>query len=80
MAATVEVIERLEVEADAGGVRSSEELAVRLAAIVAELMTPQDDPRIDVSHRPAVVLMTGVDARARRPRSERSLTTCARPA
>ncbi len=61
VAATVEVIERLEVEADAGGVRSPEELAERLAAIVAELMTPQGDPRIDVSHRPAVVLMTGVN-------------------
>jgi fused signal recognition particle receptor len=61
VAATVEVIERLEVEADAGGVRSPEELADRLAAIVAELMTPQGDPRIDVSHRPAVVLMTGVN-------------------
>jgi fused signal recognition particle receptor len=61
VAATVEVIERLESEAEAGGLRSSEELADRLAAIVAELMTPRGDPRIDVSHRPAVVLMTGVN-------------------
>jgi fused signal recognition particle receptor len=61
VAATVEVIERLESEAEAGGLRSSEELADRLAAIVAELMTPHGDPRIDVSHRPAVVLMTGVN-------------------
>jgi fused signal recognition particle receptor len=61
VAATVEVIERLESEAEAGGLRSSEELADRLAAIVAELMTPHGDPRIDVSQRPAVVLMTGVN-------------------
>jgi fused signal recognition particle receptor len=61
VAATVEVIERLESEAEGGGVRSAEELADRLATIVAELMTPHGDPRIDVSHRPAVVLMTGVN-------------------
>jgi fused signal recognition particle receptor len=61
VAATVEVIERLESEAEAGGLSSPEQLAERLAAIVAELMTPRDDPRIDVSHRPAVVLMTGVN-------------------
>jgi fused signal recognition particle receptor len=61
VAATVEVIERLESEAEAGGLRSSEELGERLAAIVAELMRPDGDPRIDVSHRPAVMLMTGVN-------------------
>jgi fused signal recognition particle receptor len=55
------VIERLEAEADSGGLRSSDELGDRLAAIVAELMAPEGDPRIDVSHRPAVVLMTGVN-------------------
>jgi fused signal recognition particle receptor len=59
--ATVEVIERLEAEADAGGLRTPEELGDRLAAIVAELMTPHGDARIDVSHRPAVVLVTGVN-------------------
>jgi fused signal recognition particle receptor len=61
VAATVEVIERLEAEAESGGLRSAEDLSDRLAAIVAELMTPRGDPRIDVSHRPAVVLMTGVN-------------------
>jgi fused signal recognition particle receptor len=59
--ATVTVIQRLEAEADSGGLRSSDELGDRLAAIVAELMAPGGDPRIDVSHRPAVVLMTGVN-------------------
>jgi fused signal recognition particle receptor len=61
VAATVEVIERLEAEADAGGLRSADELGDRLAAIVAELMRPRADSRIDVSHRPAVILMTGVN-------------------
>ena len=61
VAATVTVIERLEAEADAGGLRTPDELAERLAAIVAELMRPEGDPRIDVSHRPAVLLMTGVN-------------------
>jgi fused signal recognition particle receptor len=61
VAATVEVIERLEAEADAGGLRSADELGERLAAIVAELMRPRGDSRIDVSHRPAVILMTGVN-------------------
>ena len=59
--ATVTVIERLEAEADGGGLRSAEELGDRLAAIVAELMQPPGDPRIDVSERPAVVLVTGVN-------------------
>jgi fused signal recognition particle receptor len=59
--ATVTVIERLEAEADAGGLRSAEDLVDRLAAIVADLMQPPGDPRIDVKHRPAVVLMTGVN-------------------
>jgi fused signal recognition particle receptor len=61
VAATVEVIERLEAEADAGGLRTADELSERLAAIVAELMRPEGDPRIDVSERPAVLLMTGVN-------------------
>jgi len=61
VAATVTVIERLEAEADAGGLRTPEELSERLAAIVAELMRPEGDARIDVSHRPSVLLMTGVN-------------------
>jgi len=61
VSATVEVIERLEAEADGGGLRTADELGDRLAAIVAELMRPEGDPRIDVSHRPAVVLVTGVN-------------------
>jgi fused signal recognition particle receptor len=59
--ATVEVIERLEAAADAGGLVTPEDLRAQLADIVAELMTPPGDPRIDVSRRPSVVLVTGVN-------------------
>src|SRR4051794_38921279 len=61
VAATVEVIERLEGEADAGGLRSPEELSDRLAAVVAEPMRTVGDPRIDVRHPPAGIPMAGVD-------------------
>jgi fused signal recognition particle receptor len=59
--ATVTVIERLEADATAGRLTTSAELTSRLTGIVAELMTPQGDPRIDVSEHPAVVLVTGVN-------------------
>ena len=59
--ATVTVIERLEAEAAAGRLTTSADLTTRLTEIVAELMTPEGDPRIDVNHRPAVILMTGVN-------------------
>jgi fused signal recognition particle receptor len=59
--ATVAVIERLEAEASAGRLTTSAELTSRLSEIVAELMTPEGDPRIDVSERPAVLLVTGVN-------------------
>jgi fused signal recognition particle receptor len=59
--ATVTVIERLEAEAAAGRLTTASDLTERLTAIVAELMTPVDDPRIDITHRPSVILMTGVN-------------------
>ncbi len=59
--ATVTVIERLEAEAAAGRLTTPADLTTRLTEIVAELMTPEGDPRIDVNHRPAVILMTGVN-------------------
>ena len=59
--ATVAVIERLEAEASAGRLTTSSELTSRLSEIVAELMTPEGDPRIDVSEHPAVLLVTGVN-------------------
>ncbi|MGN6378246.1 MAG: signal recognition particle-docking protein FtsY [Gaiellales bacterium] len=59
--ATVTVIEQLEAEAAAGRLTTSADLTTRLTAIVAELMTPEGDPRIDISMRPAVMLVTGVN-------------------
>jgi fused signal recognition particle receptor len=59
--ATVTVIERLEADANAGRLSTAAELTKRLSEIVAELMTPEGDPRIDVSERPAVLLVTGVN-------------------
>jgi fused signal recognition particle receptor len=59
--ATVAVIERLEAEADAGRLTTADELTNRLQAIVAELMTPAEDARIDISERPAVLLVSGVN-------------------
>ena len=59
--ATVTVIERLEADATAGRLTTSAELTTRLTEIVAELMTPEGDPRIDVSEHPAVMLVTGVN-------------------
>ena len=55
--ATVTVIERLEAEAAAGRLTTSADLTGRLTEIVAELMTPEGDPRIDVTHKPSVILM-----------------------
>jgi fused signal recognition particle receptor len=59
--ATVAVIERLEAEADAGRLTTADELSTRLQEIIAELMTPTSDPRIDITHRPAVLLVSGVN-------------------
>jgi fused signal recognition particle receptor len=59
--ATVTVIERLEADADAGRLTTAEELATRLQQIIAELMTPSEDPRIDITAHPAVLLVTGVN-------------------
>jgi fused signal recognition particle receptor len=59
--ATVTVIERLEAEATAGRINTSSDLTERLTAIVTELMTPQGDPRINITQHPSVILMTGVN-------------------
>ncbi len=59
--ATVTVIERLEAESAAGRLTTSADLTGRLTEIVAELMTPEGDARIDVTHTPSVILMTGVN-------------------
>jgi len=61
--ATVQIVEELEREAAEQGVTSRDELLDRLAAIVARLLQPDqpDDRLIDVSGRPSVVLMVGVN-------------------
>jgi fused signal recognition particle receptor len=59
--ATVAVIERLEAEADAGRLTTADELSTRLQEIIAELMTPAADPRIDITAHPAVLLVSGVN-------------------
>ena len=59
--ATVAVIERLEAEADAGRLTTADELSTRLQEIIAELMTPEADPRIDITAHPAVLLVSGVN-------------------
>ncbi len=59
--ASVAVIERLEAEADAGRLTTADDLTRKLAEIVTELMTPRGDQRIDISHRPSVLLVSGVN-------------------
>jgi fused signal recognition particle receptor len=59
--ATVVVIERLEAEAAAGTLATAEQLTARLQEVIAELMTPEGDARIDISHTPSVLLVTGVN-------------------
>jgi fused signal recognition particle receptor len=59
--ATVAVIERLEAESAAGRLTSRGDLTAALTQIVTELMTPPGDPRIDISHAPSVLLVTGVN-------------------
>ena len=59
--ATVAVIERLEAEAGAGTLATADQLTSRLQEVIAELMAPEVDPRIDVSHAPSVILVSGVN-------------------
>jgi fused signal recognition particle receptor len=57
---TVSIVQTLETEADAGGVRDSQSLIARLREITADHFD-QADTRIDVAHSPAVILMVGVN-------------------
>ena len=59
--ATVSVIERLEADAAAGRLTTAAELAERIQEVIAELMTPAADARIDIAHHPAVLLVSGVN-------------------
>jgi fused signal recognition particle receptor len=58
--ATVEIVGRLEREAATGGLQTAPELTVALRRIVAELLSGAES-RIDLTTRPAVVLVVGVN-------------------
>jgi len=58
--ATVEIIGRLERRAAAGGMAPGEDLAPALAEEIADLLSGAE-ARIDVSHKPTVILMVGVN-------------------
>ncbi len=57
---TAEVVERLEAEARDGGLQG-EALRDRLAALLAEIATPEGEDRVDLRHSPAVILAVGVN-------------------
>ena len=57
---TADVVWRLEAEVDAGTVRGAEAVRERLVELLAEVAGP-DDARIDLSSRPAVVMVVGVN-------------------
>jgi fused signal recognition particle receptor len=57
---TAEVVGRLEAEVDAGSVGGAEAVRERLVELLAEVAGP-DDARIDLSSRPAVVMVVGVN-------------------
>src|SRR5207245_5345332 len=56
---TAEVVGRLEAEARGGGLEG-EALTARLAELLAEIARGDDD-RIDITARPAVILLVGVN-------------------
>ncbi len=57
---TASIVAKLEAEADAGLIRDQSGLITRLREVTAAHFC-QDDPRIDVDHQPAVILMVGVN-------------------
>jgi len=57
---TAKVVEQLEREATAGGIRGSEALTERLTALLAEIARVGDD-HIDLSAKPTVILVAGVN-------------------
>ena len=58
--ATVEIVGRLEAEAAAGGLRTSADLTAALRTIIADLLSGSES-RIDVTARPTVILVVGVN-------------------
>ncbi len=57
---TSEIVEQLEREAEEGRMSSGEELVPRLEELVTEKLSFEDD-KIDVSHKPTVLLTVGVN-------------------
>jgi fused signal recognition particle receptor len=60
---TAEVVAKLEMEAEAGGLEGGEALSARLAELLADLARPQDGApaRIDLTHEPTVIMVAGVN-------------------
>ena len=58
---TAAVVRRLEDEYEAGDVTGGEQLRERLIELLAETASPAEDPRIDLSASPAVVMVVGVN-------------------
>jgi len=60
---TLEIVDQLEVRAAARGLRTQEDLVTELAAVIADELRPEDEDaqRIDVSAKPAVILVVGVN-------------------
>jgi fused signal recognition particle receptor len=58
---TASVVRRLEDEVESGSVTGVDALRERLIELLAETATPTDDARIDLSSRPAVIMVVGVN-------------------
>jgi fused signal recognition particle receptor len=60
---TAEVVGRLEMEAQDGGLEGGEALSRRLTELLADLARPKEDDaaRIDLTHEPTVVMVAGVN-------------------
>ncbi len=58
--ATVEIVRRLEERSATGGLRTQDDLLRALREVIADMLSGAES-RIDVSHRPTVVLVVGVN-------------------
>jgi len=60
---TAEVVARLEIEAQEGGLEGGEALSRRLTELLAGIARPQDgeSARIDLTHEPTVIMVAGVN-------------------
>ncbi|TML01704.1 MAG: signal recognition particle-docking protein FtsY [Actinobacteria bacterium] len=58
---TAEVVGKLEQEATSGDIEGGPALTARLTELLAGIVRPQDDARIDLRHDPAVLMVCGVN-------------------